>query len=120
MFDRDGKTYVEVVDYKKMHDQVGELLAEIMRTKAEGDYPALKALIDKYGVHFDPKQRDQVVERYKKLNTPAYWAGINAQLNAKMANGKVQSVDMIYPRNVVHQYVSYGSMYGKDLMTPKQ
>jgi dipeptidyl-peptidase-3 len=120
MFDRDGKTYVEVVDYKKMHDQVGELLAEIMRTKAEGDYPALKALIDKYGVHFDPKQRDQVVERYKKLNTPAYWAGINAQLNAKMANGKVQRVDMIYPRNVVHQYVSYGSMYGKDLMTPKE
>ena len=30
------------------------LLAELMRCKAEGDYPALKALIDKYGVHFDP------------------------------------------------------------------
>ncbi len=118
MFDRDGKTYVEVADYKMMHEQVGQLLAEIMRMKAEGDYAALKALIDKYGVHFDPKLRDQVVERYKKLNTPAYWAGINAQLNAKMANGKVQSVDMEYPRNVVHQYIYYGSMYGKGLKLP--
>jgi hypothetical protein len=59
-----------------------------------------------------------VVARYKKLNTPAYWAGINAQLNAKIANGKVQSVDMIYPRNVVSQFVYYGSMYGKDLKVP--
>ena len=118
MFDRGGKTYVEVVDYKKMHDQVGDLLTEIMRTKAEGDYKALKALIDKYGVHFDSKLRDQVVERYKKLNTPAYWAGINAQLNAKIADGKVQSVSIEYPRNVVHQYIYYGSMYGKDLKVP--
>ena len=55
MFDRDGKTYVEVIDYKKMHEGVGELLAEIMRIKAEGDYNAIKALVDKYGVHFDPK-----------------------------------------------------------------
>ena len=61
MFDRDGKTYVEVTDYQKMKQGVGMLLTELMRTKAEGDYAALKALIDKYGVHFDPKLRDQVV-----------------------------------------------------------
>ena len=30
------------------------LLAELMRIKAEGDYAAIKALVDKYGVHFDP------------------------------------------------------------------
>jgi dipeptidyl-peptidase-3 len=118
MFDRAGKTCVEVIDYQDMHEQVGQLLAEIMRTKAEGDYGALKALIEKYGVHFDPKLRDQVVQRYAKLNIPTYWAGINAQLNAKMVNGKAQSVDIEYPRNVVHQYVYYGSMYGKDLKVP--
>jgi dipeptidyl-peptidase-3 len=118
MFDRDGKTYVEVVDYKKMHEEVGQLLAEIMRIKAEGDYGALKALIDKYGVHFDPKLRDQVVQRYAKLNTPAYWAGINAKLTAKKASNQVQGVDMTYPRDVVYQYVYYGSMYGKGLKVP--
>ena len=77
-FDRDGKTYIEVTDYKKMREGVGMLLAELMRCKAEGDYSALKALMDRYGVHFDPKLRDQVVERYRKLNLPTYWAGVNA------------------------------------------
>ena len=43
------------------------LLSELMRIKAEGDYAAIKALVDKYGVHFDPKLRDQVVARYAKL-----------------------------------------------------
>ena len=59
-----------------------QLLAELMRIKGEGDYAAIKALVDKYGVHFDPKLRDQVVARYKKLNLPTYWAGVNAELTA--------------------------------------
>ena len=53
-FERDGKTYVHVKDYEKMREGVGMLLAELMRIKAEGDYAAIKALVDKYGVHFDP------------------------------------------------------------------
>src|SRR5438128_11960296 len=76
-FDRGGKTYVRVKDYRKMREGVGTLLAELMRIKAEGDYDAIKALIDKYAVHFDPAVRDQVVSRYKQLDLPTYWAGIN-------------------------------------------
>ena len=56
------------------------LLAELMRIKAEGDYNGIKALVTKYGVNFDPDLRDQVVERYKKLDLPAYFAGINSML----------------------------------------
>ncbi len=118
MFERDGKTYVEVTDYKKMKQGVGMLLAELMRIKAEGDYDAIKALVDKYGVHFDPKLRDQVVQRYKTLNIPTYWVGVNAQLNAK-GSGKAMSVDMIYPRNAVHQFLYYGSMYSEDVKVPE-
>ncbi len=118
MFDRDGKTYVEVTDYKKMHEGVGELLAEIMRIKAEGDYNAIKALVDKYGVHFDPKVRDQVVARYKALDLPTYWAGINPLLTAKTGKGgKVQAVTVSYPSNPTRQYLIYGSMYDKGLET---
>ena len=118
MFDRDGKTYVEVTDYQKMKQGVGMLLTELMRIKAEGDYDAIKALVDKYGVHFDPKLRDQVVQRYKALDIPTYWVGVNAQLNAKSANGDVASVEMIYPRSAVHQFLYYGSMYAEDLKVP--
>ena len=63
------------------------LLTELMRIKAEGDYAAIKALVDKYGVHFDPKLRDQVVARYAKLEIPTYWAGVNADLTGEVRSG---------------------------------
>jgi len=110
--ERNGKTYFMLADFQKMHQGVGMLLAELMRIKAEGDYPALKALIDKYGVHFDPALRDQVVARYAKLNVPAYWSGINADLTAKFdASGKVASVAITYPRDYVKQQLGYAAMY---------
>jgi len=93
------------------------LLAEIMRIKAEGDYEAIKALIDKYGVHFDTAVRDQVVARYKKLNLPTYWAGVNPELTARMPDdGSVAAVAISYPENPVHQYLSYGAMYDPGLV----
>jgi dipeptidyl-peptidase III len=118
MFEREGKTYVEVTDYQKMKQGVGMLLTELMRIKAEGDYDAIKALVDKYGVHFDPKLRDQVVQRYKALDIPTYWVGVNAQLNAKMTSSQVKAVEMIYPRSAVHQFLYYGSMYAEDVKVP--
>jgi dipeptidyl-peptidase-3 len=116
MVTRNGKTYVTVTDYPKMHQAVGKLLAELMRIKAEGDYNAIKLLVDKYGVHFDPKLRDQVVARYKALDIPVYSAGVNPQLTAAFGkDGKVASVDIAYPRDAVHQYVLYGSMFDSGL-----
>ncbi len=119
MFDRNGKTYVQVKDYQKMNQGVGKLLAELMRIKSEGDYPAIKALVDRYGVHFNPVLRDQVVARFKKLDIPTYWAGINPQLTAEMgANGIVAKVQVSYPRDAVHQYLTYASMYNEALAPP--
>ncbi|HMF75953.1 MAG TPA: hypothetical protein VK604_09860, partial [Bryobacteraceae bacterium] len=109
---RDGKAYVAVTDYKKMREGVGMLLAELMRIKAEGDYPAIKALIDQYGVHFDPTLRDQVVERYRKLNLPTYWTGINADLKAQFDSaGTVTKVEISYPRDYMKQQLDYSAMY---------
>lgn len=109
---RNGKTYFYVRDYDKMHQGVGMLLKELMRIKAEGDYPAIKALIDQYGVHFDPKLRDEVVARYQRLNLPTYWAGINPELKATFgAGGAITKVDILYPRDVVHQYLHYADAF---------
>ncbi len=111
--ERNGKTYFQLKDFGKMHQGVGMLLAELMRIKGEGDYAAIKALVDKYGVHFDTALRDQVVARYNKLNVPTYWCGINADLTAKFdAAGKVTAVSISYPRDFVKQQLSYAAMYG--------
>jgi dipeptidyl-peptidase-3 len=114
--ERNGKTYMHVSDYARMRKGVGLLLAELMRIKAEGDYPAIKALVDKYGVHFDPKLRDQVIARYKTLDVPTYWAGVNPALSAQMdPSGNAKRVQMSYPRDPVWQYLDYASMYDASL-----
>jgi len=113
---RGGKTYVVVKDFAKMREGVGMLLAEIMRIKAEGDYPALKALSDKYAVHFDAALRDEVAARYKKLDLPSSWAGIFPELTAEQDGaGNVTKVEMSYPRDAARQYLRYGAMYDPGL-----
>ena len=111
--ERGGKTYLLLKDFEAMHKGVGMLLAELMRIKAEGDYAAIKALVDKYAVHFDPALRDQVVARYRKLNVPTYWCGLNADLTAQIdGGGKVTAVKIDYPRDYIRQQLGYASMYG--------
>jgi dipeptidyl-peptidase III len=115
--ERGGKTYLRVKDYPKMRQGVGMLLAELMRIKAEGDYAAIKALVDRYGLHFEPALRDQVLARYRKLNLPTYWAGINAEVNASFGkNGQIEKTEISYPRDPVRQYLKYGAMYDKGLL----
>jgi dipeptidyl-peptidase III len=108
--EQNGKTYLVVSDYQKMRKGVGELLAELMRIKAEGDYSGIKALVDAYGVHFDPALRDQVVARYAKLDIPTYWAGVNPAI---VKSGGAYTIE--YPADPVRQYLSYGAMYDQSL-----
>jgi len=67
-------------------------------------------------VRFDPALRDQVIARYARLNVPTYWAGINADLNARLAamsnQSAVASVAISYPRDFVKQQLGYAAMYG--------
>jgi dipeptidyl-peptidase-3 len=114
--ERSGKTYIHVTDYQKMRQGVGQLLAELMRIKAEGDYDAIKKLVDTYGVHFDPALRDQIVTRYKALKMPTYWAGINVELTLSPSG----AVTAAYPRDAVRQYLSYGTMYDASVKVPSR
>jgi len=122
-FQRNGKTYIRVKDYAKMRKGVGMLLAELMRIKAEGDYAAIKALVDKYGSQFDPALRDQVRARFEKLGLPSYWAGINSRLTARFGKtGAIEKVEISYPPDPVSQYLDYAAMYDQGLIAthPKQ
>ncbi len=108
--ERDGKVYLVVKDYDGMRKGVGMLLAELMRIKAEGDYDAAKALISKYGIHFDPKVRDEVVERYKALDLPSFWCGINPDL---IPGNSPTDIKIAYPRDIVKQQLRYVTITGR-------
>ena len=111
---RDGKVYMLVTDYQKMRQGVGMLLAELMRIKAEGDYDAAKALITKYGIHFNTAWRDQVIARYKSLDIPTYWVGIDPELELGPGpNGQPDTVEMSYPRDEVKQQLRYTAIAGE-------
>jgi dipeptidyl-peptidase III len=105
---RDDKTFYVMVDAKAFREGVGKLLAEVQRIKAEGDYAAAKKLFETYGIHFDPKLRDQVVERVAKLNLPSYSGFVMPKLTpAKDASGKITDVTISYPQDLTKQMLEY-------------
>lgn len=102
---RDGKVYLVVTSYPKMREAIGMLLSELMRIKAEGDYAAIRDLVNTYGIHFNTKWRDQVLQRVSGLHLPTYWGGINADLILKG-----QDVQIQYPRNLADQRLHYAAI----------
>jgi len=105
---RDGKTYLVMVDPKAFRDGVGTLLADVQRIKSEGDYAAAAKLFDTYGVHFDPKLRDEVVARVDKLNLPSYSGFVQPKLEAVTgADGKITDVKISYPLDLTTQMLEY-------------
>jgi dipeptidyl-peptidase-3 len=105
---RDGKTFYVMTDVNGFRDGVGRLLAEVQRIKAQGDYAAAKSLFEEYGVHFDPKLRDEVVARVEKLNLPSYTGFLMPKLTpVRGRDGKIADVKISYPRDLTAQMLEY-------------
>ncbi|MDP3719892.1 MAG: peptidase M49 [Acidobacteriota bacterium] len=107
---RDSKTYLVMVDAKAFRDGVGRLLAEVQRIKSEGDYAAAKKLFATYGVHFDPKLRDQIVARVDQLNLPSYSGFVMPKLTPVLTNGQVTDVTISYPMDLTQQMLEYSGV----------
>jgi dipeptidyl-peptidase-3 len=105
---RDGRTYFVVLDVQAFRDGVGRLLAEVQRIKSEGDYDAAKALIDGYGVRFDPALRDEIVARAEALDLPSYSAFVMPRLEPRYgADGGIADVEISYPCSLEAQMLEY-------------
>jgi dipeptidyl-peptidase-3 len=114
---RDGKTFYVMVDPNAFREGVGRLLAEVQRIKAEGDYAAARTLFDRYGVHFDPRLRDEVVARVETLNMPSYTGFVQPKLEAITApDGTVVDVKISYPMDLTTQMLEYS---GKRITSPR-
>jgi dipeptidyl-peptidase-3 len=113
---RDGKTYYVVTDLVAFRAGIGRLLAEVQRIKAEGDYPAARQLFETYGIHFDPKLRDEVIARVEKLQLPSYTGFVMPRLEAVTGRGQsggrgeITDVTVSYPQDLTRQMLEYSAV----------
>jgi dipeptidyl-peptidase III len=107
---RDGKTFYVMVDPQAFRDGVGRLLAAVQRIKGEGDYDAARALVESYGVHFDPSLRDEVVARVERLRLPSYTGFVMPRLTAVHDEvGAIADVEISYPLDLATQMLEYSA-----------
>jgi dipeptidyl-peptidase-3 len=110
---RENRSYIVVKDDARVREAVGELLREVMRIKAQGDYEAGKALVLRYGVHFDPVLRDEVVARYRALDLAPYSTGIYPELQPVFdPAGKIVDVEIASTRDFLKQQVEFAKANG--------
>ena len=104
---REGKTYYVMADTTAFREGVGRLLGEIQRIKSEGDYEAARTFFERYGVHFDPVLRDEIVARVDRLNLPSYTGFVQPKLEAVREAGKIVDVRISYPLDLEQQMLEY-------------
>ena len=109
---KNGKTYLQINDYGKVRELLGQLLAEIQRIKSEGDYKAGNELIQKYAVKVDPKLHKEVLERYSKLDIPPYRGFVNPVYNLVYDdNGNIIDVTLDFTEGYADQMMRLSRDY---------
>ena len=109
---RDGKTYFNINDYEKLRELFGELLRETQRIKSEGDYAAVEALVEGYGVKVDQAIHAEVLERNKQFTSAPYSGFVNPVLVAdKNEAGEIISVKVTQPETFSGQMLDYSKKY---------
>jgi dipeptidyl-peptidase-3 len=107
---RSGRTFYVLADAEAFRDGVARLLGEVQRIKAEGDYGAARELFERYGIHFDPALRDEVVARADRLGLPSYTAFVQPRLEpVRDAAGRLADVRISYPLDLERQMLEYST-----------
>ncbi|MDO5969922.1 dihydrofolate reductase [Flavivirga aquimarina] len=109
---RDGKTYFNINDYDKLHDLFGQLLRETQRIKSEGDYSAVEALVENYGVKVDQTIHAEVLERNKQFLSAPYNGFVNPVLVTETNEaGDIIEVKVTQPDSFAGQMLDYSKNY---------
>ncbi len=109
---RDGKTYFNINDYEKLHDLFGQLLRETQRIKSEGDFEAVEALVEGYGVKVDQKLHKEILERNAQFTAAPYSGFVNPVIVPKMNDaGEIESFIIEQPATFTEQMLFYKKNY---------
>ncbi|GGI58150.1 dipeptidyl-peptidase 3 family protein [Winogradskyella haliclonae] len=109
---RDGKTYFNINDYDKLHTLFGQLLRETQRIKSEGDFAAVEALVEGYGVKVDQDIHAEVLERNKQFTSAPYSGFVNPVLVPETdKNGVITAIKVTQPKGFPEQMLEYSKTY---------
>ncbi|MCA0133717.1 dipeptidyl peptidase 3 [Winogradskyella alexanderae] len=109
---RDGKTYFNINDYDKLHDLFGQLLRETQRIKSEGDYKAVEALVEGYGVKVDQDLHAEILERNKQFTSAPYSGFVNPVLVPETNDaGEITAIKVTQPKGFPEQMLEYSKKY---------
>ncbi|TXG35201.1 dipeptidyl-peptidase 3 family protein [Seonamhaeicola maritimus] len=109
---KDGKTYFNINDYEKLRVLFGDLLRETQRIKSEGDYAAVEALVEGYGVKVDQAIHAEVLERNKQFTSAPYSGFVNPVLVAEKNDaGEIKSIKVTQPETFAGQMLDYSKDY---------
>ena len=109
---RDGKTYFQINDYEKLHGLFGELLKETQRIKSEGDFAAVEALVEGYGVKVDQAIHAEVLERNKQFTSAPYSGFVNPVITPSMDDsGEITAFEIVQPSTFESQMLDYAKNY---------
>lgn len=110
---KDGKTFVNISDYKELRALIARLLAEIQRIKSEGDFEAAKTLVENYAVKVDADLHKEVLERYERLHLAPYKGFINPVMTPVTdSNGEITDINVDYTEGYSEQMLRYSKQYG--------
>ena len=105
-------TMIQYVDYEGVRRLFGELLAEIQRITSEGDYPAAKAIVERYAVKVDQDLLKEIRERFAKLDIAPYKGFVNPVYRAtRNACGDIIKVTIDFDEGYVEQNLRYSRDY---------
>lgn len=109
---RDGKTYFNINDYDKLHDLFGQLLRETQRIKSEGDFEAVEALVEGYGVKVDQDIHKEVLARNEQFTSAPYSGFVNPVLVPETDdNGEITAIKVTQPESFDGQMLNYSKQY---------
>ena len=109
---RDGKTYYDIKDYDKLHELFGQLLRETQRIKSEGDFAAVEALVETYGVKVDQQLHAEVLKRNEQFTSAPYSGFVNPVLVPETNDkGEITAIKVTQPESFPSQMLEYSKNY---------
>ena len=109
---REGKHYLQILDFQELRQLFAQLLAEVQRIKSTGDFEAARTLVETYAVNVDADLHAEVLERYKRLNLAPYKGFINPWLQPVYdREGHFVDLQVNYSESYDHQMLRYSSEY---------